>query len=121
MPAIALRQTVERYNTLADQGHDADFGKRGALLTSIRQPPFYALQWGPGLIEVFGGAKTDTALHVLNPHGKPVPGLFATGSMAGGFYGVDYPLLLGGNSYGRALTWALVLAETIQHELQGGA
>lgn len=116
VPADALLKTVARYNELVDIGDDVDFGKRSGLLTSIVKPPFYALKWGPALLNVFGGALTDTHLNVIGPDQKPIPGLFAVGNVSGGMYGVDYPLLLNGNSYGRALTWALAVADGIQAE-----
>jgi succinate dehydrogenase/fumarate reductase flavoprotein subunit len=113
VPAENLVQTVARYNELTARGEDVDYGKRASLLTSIDKPPYYALKWGPALLTVFGGLLTDVKLRVLDKAGDPIPGLFATGNVAGGICGVDYPLLLNGNSHGRALTWALVLAESL--------
>lgn len=114
VPSENLLATVARYNELAARGDDVDFGKRGELLTSITKPPFYALKWGPSLLDVFGGALTDTDMRVLDPYFEPIPGLYAVGNAAGGFYGVDYPLLLNGNSFGRALTWGLAVTEGIE-------
>lgn len=111
LPADALQSTVARYNQLAALGQDLDFGKRSELLSTIVEPPFYAMKWGTALLDVFGGALTDAQMRVLDVHNRPIPGLYAVGNAAGGFYGVDYPLLLNGNSFGRALTWALCLAE----------
>lgn len=109
-----LSASVERYNELVKLGKDLDFGKRKELLSPIIKPPFIALKWGTALLDVFGGALTDTSLHVITPHNKPIPGLYAVGNVAGGMYGVDYPLLLNGNSFGRALTWALIVTESIE-------
>jgi succinate dehydrogenase/fumarate reductase flavoprotein subunit len=114
VPADNLKAAVARYNELFEQGDDVDFGKRAELLTSIVKPPFYALKWGCSLLDVFGGALTDTNMRVLDPYYEPIPGLYAVGNAAGGFYGVDYPLLLNGNSFGRALTWGLAVTEGIQ-------
>ena len=113
VPAENLKATVDRYNELARQGDDTDFGKRSELLTTITKPPFYALKWGASLLDVFGGALTDVNMRVLDPYYDPIPGLYAVGNAAGGFYGVDYPLLLNGNSFGRALTWGLAVTEGI--------
>ncbi len=114
VPAENLKAAVDRYNELYALGEDLDFGKRGELLTSIVKPPFYALKWGASLLDVFGGAVTDTGMRVQDPFLEPIPGLYAVGNAAGGFHGVDYPLLLNGNSFGRALTWALAVAEAIE-------
>ena len=113
VPVDNFVKTVKRYNEHCSNGFDADYGKRSALLTSIDKPPFYALKFGPSMLNVFGGFLTDTKLHVLDKERKPIPGLYATGMVAGGLYGVDYPLLFNGNSHGRCLTWGMVLGETL--------
>jgi succinate dehydrogenase/fumarate reductase flavoprotein subunit len=113
VPAENLVQTVKRYNEIVASGDDVDFGKRTRLLTSIEKGPFYALKWGPQLLDVFGGAQVTTDLEVLGPDCKVIPGLYATGNAAGGMYAVDYPLLLNGNSYGRALAYAMQLGDVL--------
>jgi succinate dehydrogenase/fumarate reductase flavoprotein subunit len=118
VPEENLAAAVKRYNEMYKQGRDDDYGKRSELLTAIDKPPYYALKWGPSLLNVFGGFLTDTKLHVLDSAYVPVPGLYATGMIAGGLYGVDYPLLFNGNSNGRCLTWGLLLADTIVEEAQ---
>ena len=113
VPVDTFLATVARYNKMYEQQNDEDFGKRTALLTPITKPPFYALKFGPSLLDVFGGVNTDVKLRVLDAKYEPIPGLMAVGMIAGGLYGVDYPLLFNGNSHGRCLTWARQAAETI--------
>ncbi|NLV51300.1 MAG: FAD-binding protein [Clostridiales bacterium] len=113
VPVENLLKTVARYNELYELGEDVDYGKRAILLTRIDKPPYYAIKWGPALLNVFGGLLIDTKMRVLNKDQQPVPGLLAVGNVSGGFYGVDYPLLLSGNSHGRAITWARAAAETL--------
>ena len=48
---------------------------------------------------------------------------YKCGNCCGGMYGVDYPLLLNGNSYGRAFSYAQVLGRVlsgIPDEEEGG-
>ena len=104
---------MKRYNELYEQGEDTDFGKRAELLTSITEPPFYALKWGPALLNVHGGMITDLNMRILDRDNRPIPGLYAVGNTAGGLYGVDYPLLWNGNSHSRAITWARQAVQTI--------
>ena len=113
VPADNLVATVKRYNDLVAQGDDTDFGKRAIMLTPIVKPPFYALRWGPSLLDIFGGALINSDLCVLDTEGKAIPGLYAVGNVAGGMYAVDYPLLLNGNSYGRALAYAMQLGDVL--------
>jgi hypothetical protein len=114
VPADNFVETLRRHNENAAKGRDEDFGKRPELLQPIRKPPFTALKWGVALLNVFGGMLTDTQMRVIRPDCSAIPGLYAVGNAAGGFYGVDYPLLMNGNSFGRALTWALVVTEGIE-------
>ncbi len=113
VPVENLLKTVARYNEIVASGDDTDFGKRSRLLTSIEKAPFYAFKWGPVLLDVFGGAQVDTNLNVIGADSKNIPGLYAVGNAAGGMYAVDYPLLLNGNSYGRALAYAMQLADVL--------
>lgn len=43
----AFKKTVERYNALAAEGKDEDFGKASKWLTTIDTPPFYDIHLGP--------------------------------------------------------------------------
>ena len=113
VPVETFRATVDRYNELYEKGEDVDFGKRAELLTSITEPPFYAVKWGPALLNVHGGMIIDTDMRVLDDDNKPIPGLYAIGNVAGGLYGVDYPLLWNGNSHSRAITWARAAIQAI--------
>ena len=55
----------------------------------------------------------DGNLNVIGADCKTIPGLYAVGNAAGGMYAVDYPLLLNGNSYGRALAYAMQIADVL--------
>jgi succinate dehydrogenase/fumarate reductase flavoprotein subunit len=113
VPVDNLLASVKRYNELYELGEDLDYGKRKEMLTSIVKPPFYALKWGVSLLDVYGGALTDAGLRVQDPFFNSIPGLYATGNAGGGFCAIDYPLLLNGNSFGRALTCGLAVTEAI--------
>jgi len=115
VPVDTFKATVARYNELVAKGDDEDYGKRSELLTPIAKPPFYALKFGPALLNVHGGVIIDTKMRVLDSDYKPIPGLLAVGNVSGGLYGVDYPLLLNGNSHGRAITWGREAADTLNN------
>ena len=117
VPVETLVKTVARYNEVCAAGDDTDFGKRTELLTSITKPPFIALKWGPALLDVFGGTMTNVQLNAMSSEAEPIPGLYAVGNAAGGMYAVDYPLLLNGNSYGRALAYAMQLADSLNGKI----
>ena len=112
VPADAFVREFRRYNEMCRQGHDDDFGKRKELLIPLDRPPYYGMKFGPALLAVVGGLKTDDHSRVLGKNG-PVPGLYALGNTAGGRYGVDYPVIIPGNSHGTALTFAFLLGEAL--------
>lgn len=89
VPEDAVRKTVSEYNeTVAG-------GARGTLA----EPPFYAL--GPlntWLAFTDGGLAIDSGLRVLDREDKPIPGLYAAGSVGQG------GMLLDG--HGHHIAWA---------------
>ncbi len=107
---------VKEYNDLVAAGEDTRYHKRRELLTSISQPPYYALKFGPSLLCMPGGIEIDTKLRVLDEDNSPVAGLYAIGNCSGGRYAIDYPLIINGNSHGSAMTWGYVAAEEISKQ-----
>ena len=107
---------VEEYNKLFAQKEDTRFHKRAELLTEIKEPPFYALKFGPSLLAMPGGLEINGELQVLDQNDDPIAGLYAVGNVSGGRYAVDYPVFINGNSHGSAMTWGYVAAENIVNE-----
>lgn len=57
----------------------------------IDTPPYYAYSAACGLTFTFGGVKVSTDAEVTDILGRPLPGLFATGEVLGGFFYHNYP------------------------------
>ena len=106
-------RTFRHYNEMCRAGHDDEFGKRKELLIPLDTPPYIGRKFGPALLAVVGGVLVDTQMRCLTEDRRPVPGLYAIGNTAGGRYGVDYPMLIPGNSHGTALTFGYVLGEQL--------
>jgi succinate dehydrogenase/fumarate reductase flavoprotein subunit len=114
LPPDALKQTIERWNALAKEGKDPDFG-RDAAMTPIDTPPYYA--WGPlfpTFTSTFGGPKHDGRHRVLDAFGKPIPRLYAIGDCGSlnshmyGFWGGPHMLtsgLIAGNQAVKEISW----------------
>ena len=92
--AEALEASVERYNSFAQTGNDADYG-RGGSLASFTDGPFYLQRVVPSVHHTMGGIRIDTAAQVLNADGDVIPGLYAAGEVTGGVHGTNR---LGGNA-----------------------
>ena len=105
--------SVERYNELAAAGCDDDFGKPAEYLKPIDTAPFYGVYRSQGITAITSGLITDADQRVLNANDEPIPGLFAAGNTAGGFFGgVEYQLrTIEGISIGKAMTGGYVAAE----------
>lgn len=82
--------TVERYNEIARNGEDPDFGRMIFTPDSpIENPPFYASPrtWAAHITE--GGVVTDETSQVLRENGTPIEGLYAAGEVTVGMSGVS--------------------------------
>ena len=67
---------------------DEDFGRSKEDLRAL-EPPFYAIQLWPALINTQGGPRRDKESRVLDPEGKPIPRLYAAGEL-GSIWGYLY-------------------------------
>jgi len=105
VPVEAFKSTVKRYNELARQGKDLDFGKHPDRLTTIEKAPFYACQMEPRCMVTLSGLKVNTSLQVLDTERRVIPGLYAAGNVSGGFFGNQYPTTVPGATHSRAWTF----------------
>ncbi len=102
----ALQATIDRYNELAEQGRDDDFGKRADRLYPIVQPPFYGTrQEGAAAFCMVHGVLADASCHALTTDREPVPGLYVCGNTMGCRFCEDYPTTIMGVSHGMAMTF----------------
>ncbi len=113
VPKEVFLKTVARYNELAEQGVDLDFGKRAACLTKIEKPTFYAVPLGTALLVTLGGLQINEQLQVLDEEKNVIPGLYAAGNASGSYYGNDYCVNLPGNSHGRAFTFGYLAGKNV--------
>ena len=85
-----LEKTVREYNAGIIAKKTDAFGKPlGKTVTSVDQPPFYAIRLWPKVHYTSGGVKIDGHARVLDAHGRPIEGLFAAGEVCGGIHGAD--------------------------------
>ena len=110
IPADALKATVARYNELAEQGFDADFGKNAKYMKKIEKAPFWGIRKSLRVSALCSGLLITNDFEVLDEEMKPIEGLYAIGNCSGAFYGcIDYPLHFGGMSIGRCITAGYLL------------
>jgi succinate dehydrogenase/fumarate reductase flavoprotein subunit len=84
LPPQTLQDTVARYNSFVEAGHDSDFGKPKPLY-KIQTPPFYAAYAVPAIHDCRTGLRIDANSQVVDLKGETIPGLYCGGESAGGF------------------------------------
>jgi tricarballylate dehydrogenase len=102
--SVTTLKTIIDYNRAADRGEgfrpDALDGKRTRGLRPektnwaipIETPPFRAYAVTGGITFTFGGIRIGAKGEVLDGVDRPIPGLFASGELTGGFFFINYPL-----------------------------
>lgn len=101
--AASLVRTVEDFNGACGEGEFDPFTNDGLSAAPpgqpvkshwaqpITEPPFVAYEVTCGITFTFGGLRITTDAEVLDVAGRPMPGLFATGEITGGFFYLNYP------------------------------
>ena len=100
-----FKTTVARYNELAKNKKDIDFGVAGDKMKPLEKPPFYAVQVRNFALISISGLKINEKMQVLDKEGESIPGLYASGNTSGGFFADTYPRNVHGISHGRAITF----------------
>lgn len=129
-----LERTVTRFNGMAAEGRDADFGKGESLfdryygdpgvqpnpcLAPLLKAPFYAVRVDAGDIGTKGGLLTNVHAQVLHADGQAIPGLYAIGNSAASMMGRTYPGA--GSTIGPAMTFGYLAANHIHQQSQAAA
>jgi 3-oxosteroid 1-dehydrogenase len=121
--AEGLKQTVERFNAMAQAGRDDDFHKGESAfdlyagdpahapnpcLGTIGRPPFYALEIKAGDLGTKGGLLTNERAQVLRGDGTVIEGLYAAGNSSACVMGNFYPGA--GGTIGAGMTYGYIAA-----------
>lgn len=88
LPIKEVKKTIERYNHLATQGKDIDFGRREHL-EPIGQGPYLMFSCITSVHHTMGGIEIDESARVIDINGKVIPGLYAASEVTGGIHGTN--------------------------------
>jgi predicted heme/steroid binding protein len=94
LPPSVLKKTFEDYNQSVRTQKDP-FGKKFFQGEWEFDDFFHVANMTPVLHYTMGGLEIDSESRVLDRNGRPIPGLFAAGEVAGGVHGANR---LGGSS-----------------------
>ena len=101
-PAV-FKATLERYNQLCAEGYDSDCLKSAQWLQTIDTPPYYAASIGTAIDCVRCGLVVDRNMQCIDADAKPIEGLYASGNVAGGWYGDVYTPMFGASGTGHGM------------------
>ncbi|MEN3951417.1 FAD-dependent oxidoreductase [Iodidimonas sp. SYSU 1G8] len=121
--AAGLKETVSRFNAMAEAGRDDDFGKGQSAfdlyagdkshkpnpcLGPVAKAPFYAIEIHAGDLGTKGGLLTNERAQVLREDGTVIEGLYAAGNSSACVVGNFYPG--GGGTIGAGMTYSYLAA-----------
>ena len=112
-----LKKTFDDYNTAARTKKDP-FGKKFFADSEWKLDDYFNVAiMTPVLHYTMGGLEIDPESRVLDKSGKPIPGLFAAGEVAGGVHGANR---LGANSLLDIVVFGRACAHHIKETLTPG-
>lgn len=77
-------KTIEDYNAAAEGAPD-EFGKPQEFIWPLKTGPFYAAKSGVNEYNTTGGIHINNKAQVIDPDGKPIAGLYASGIATAGW------------------------------------
>ena len=103
VPPAALIDEVARFNVMATNLHDPDFGR--TVFHNTITGPYMVRVLSPSTHYTNGGLTTDLQTRVLHTNGSVFPNLFAAGEIMGGIHGGNR---LGGNAIAEAFVFGRI-------------
>jgi succinate dehydrogenase/fumarate reductase flavoprotein subunit len=103
---VKIRDAIGSYNATVAAGADPAPGRRFDRLP-LDEPPYYVIETVPAITFPFYGIRIDRSARVLDPTGRPIPGLLAAGSDTGGVFVRAYA-----GGIANALVFGMTAAET---------
>ena len=74
-----LVETVNNYNSYCQHGDDRECGRIPESLIPLNNPPYYAVEVGPGGPNTLGGPRRNARSQVMRVDGNPIPRLYTAG------------------------------------------
>lgn len=92
MDPVTLTATVDRYNKMAQEGVDEDYGCGNMMPITTDGGSYYAVKVVKATVASFGGFVINEKSELLNADGTPIKGFYAAGEDANAvFLEMEYP------------------------------
>ncbi len=112
IPYEAMKESIDRYNSLCDAKYDEDFGKPAKYMHKIEKAPFWGARKHIRVSAEVSGVITNENAQALDADGNVIDGLYCVGNLGGPFYGGnDYPFHQTGLSLGKCYTFGMIAAK----------
>ncbi|MCT3477252.1 FAD-binding protein, partial [Lactobacillus delbrueckii subsp. lactis] len=92
---------------------DKEFGKEAYRITPIKKKPYYGCVLGGRILCTFDGLRINTKMEVLDENHDPIPGLYAAGNDAGGFFWGSYNDRVPGLAASHAHTFGRLAGQSV--------
>lgn len=113
LPADKLKEAVANNNQAVIDHQDREFGKEAYRITSIKKKPYYGCILGGRILCTFDGLRINTKMEVLDENHDPIPGLYAAGNDAGGFFWGSYNDRVPGLAASHAHTFGRLAGQSV--------
>ena len=108
------KASIERYNKLAHNGNDEDFGKLASRLFPIEKAPFYATTMGlASMLSSTSGLESDEECHTFDQDRNIIPGLYCAGNSQGNRFNIQYPIAMEGVATSMCIFYGRVAGENV--------
>lgn len=88
VPVDELTTTVSQWNECVANGNDVYFHRPAKYMQAVSTPPFYVQICTPAFLNTDGGPVRSAKGEILDPDGKPIPGLYSSGEFGSVWSGV---------------------------------
>lgn len=85
LPPDGVQAAVESWNWACESARDPDFGRPPSSMHPLLEAPYYGSKIVPVVSNTQGGPRRDDLQRVLDPFGRPIPGLYAVGECGSAF------------------------------------
>lgn len=110
--------SIQRYNEMANNGRDEDFGKAASRMFALENPPYYASTFGLTVMLVcIGGLESDEECHTYDEDRNIIPGLYVAGNIQGNRCAVEYPICVKGISHSMAMFYGYTAGKNCVNEI----
>lgn len=113
LPVDKVVASVKQNNEDSANRLDSQFDKEAFRITPIEKGPFYGCILGGRCLATFDGLRITPKMEVIDENYDPIPGLYAAGNDAGGFFWGSYNDRTPGMAAGHAHTFGRLAGKYI--------